>query len=288
MTIGIQGAGGELGRGTADRLLERVEPGEVVLITRDPSKLEEYAQRGATVRHGDYDEPHALREAYRGVDRLLLISGVDVGRRVEQHATAVEAAKEAGVGHVMYTSIVNPTEANPAAATPEHMGTEDAILESGLDWTMLRNGIYADLTVFGLLQSIEAGSHVFNSGDGKTAFVARDDCAAVAAAVLAGVGHEGKAYDITGPEPLSGADLARIASEVSGKPVEPVSVDDEAFIDGLVEHAGLPSPVAEFIASFGRAAREGQLATVSGEVERLTGTSPRSLRQLLEAAVSES
>jgi len=284
VTIGVQGAGGELGRGVADGLLERVEPVEIVLVTRDPSKLEEYAQRGVAVRHGDYDEPHALREAYRGVDRLLLISGVDVGRRVEQHATAVEAAKEAGVGHLAYTSIVNPTEANPAAATPEHMGTEDAILESGLAWTMLRNGIYGDLTVFGLLNSIETGSHVFNSGDGKCAYVARADCAAAAAAVLAGDGHEGKGYDITGPELLSGADLARLASEVSGKEVAAVSVDDEAFIDGLVEHAGLPSPVAEFIASFGKATREGQLATLSEDVERLTGSQPRTMRQLLEAA----
>jgi NAD(P)H dehydrogenase (quinone) len=95
-----------------------------------------------------------------------------------------------------------------------------------------------------------------------------------------------KNYDITGPEPLSGGDLAQLASDVSGKPVEPVAVDDDAFVAGLVEHAGLPEPVAQFIASFGRAAREGQLAASSDAVERLTGSPPQSFRELLEASVT--
>jgi NAD(P)H dehydrogenase (quinone) len=237
------------------------------------------------VRRGDFDDRDSLREAYSGVDRLLLISGADVGRRIAQHSGAIEAAKEAGVQHVAYTSIVNPTESNTAAAAPEHRGTEEALLASGLDWTMLRNGIYADLTVGGLQQAIATGSHVFNSGDGKIAYVARDDCAAAAAVVLSGEGHERTSYEITGPEPLSGADLAQLASEVSGTTVEPVSVDDETYVSILVEHAGLPEPLARFLASFGQAAREGQLGVCTDAVEQLTGSPPRRFRELLEAAL---
>ena len=280
-TIGISGASGQLGRATTDLLLERVEPNTLVLVTRDPAQLQAYADRGVEVRRGDFDDPAGLRDAYRGVDALLLISGADVGRRVAQHTAAIEAAKEAGVRRVAYTSIVNPTEANAAAAAAEHRGTEEALRASGLEWTMLRNGIYGDLTAASLQQSVAAGRHVFNSGDGAVSYVTRADCAAAAAAVLSGDGHAGKAYDVTGPEALSGYDLAALASEVSGKQVEPVPVDDEAFVSILVEHAGLPEPVAKFLASFGRAAREGQLGLVSDDVERLTGRPPARFRTLL-------
>jgi NAD(P)H dehydrogenase (quinone) len=283
MTIGISGAGGQLGRATTDFLLERVAPGDLVLVTRDPAQLDAYAARGADVRRGDFDDPDGLREAYRGVDTLLLISGADIGRRVAQHTGAIAAAKDAGVGRIAYTSIVNPTEANPAAAAPEHRGTEEALLASGLAWTFLRNGIYADLTAQGLTQSIAAGQHVYSSGDGAISYVARAVCAAAAAAVLAGEGHAGKAYDVTGPDALSGADLAALASEASSKPVAAVPVDDETYVGILVEHAGLPEPIAQFLASFGRAAREGQLGLVSDDFEQLTGKPPQRFRDLLEA-----
>ena len=282
MKIGISGAGGQLGRGTTDLLLDRVAPDDLVLVTHDPSQLGDYAAKGADVREGSIDDANGLRAAYRGVDRLLLISGPVFGNRVKLHSDAIAAAKDAGVAHIAYTSIVNPTEANSAGAAPEHRGTEEALLASGLEWTMLRNGIYGDLTAHGLVQSVATGSHVFNSGDGKTSYVTRADCAAAAAAVLSGDGHEGKAYDITGPAALSGADVAAIASELSGKEVEAVSVDDATLVGILVEHAGLPEPVAEFIASFGRAAREGQLATVSDDLEQLTGSPARPFRELVE------
>ena len=286
MTIGISGAAGQLGRATTDLLLERVEPDTLVLVTRDPSLLQAQADRGAAVRHGDYRDPGTLRDAYQDVDTLLLISGADIGQRIAQHSAAVDAAKEAGVRRVAYTGIVNPTEANAAAAAPEHRGTEEALLASGLEWTFLRNGIYADLTADSLQQSIAAGQHVFNSGDGGTTYVTRADCAAAAAEVLAGDGHANKAYDITGPEALSGFDLAALASEISDKQVEPVSVDDDTLVSILVEHAGLPEFIAQFLASFGRAAREGQLGLVSDDFERLTGRPPARFRTLLEGAAA--
>ena len=279
-TIAVTGASGQLARATAAELLQRLDPAEIVLVSRTPEALAEYAGKGVSVRHGDFDDPASLVDTFAGVERLLLISCVDMERRVGQHKAAIDAARTAGASHVAYTSILNPVEGNPAGATPSHRATEEALLESGLEWTVLRNGLYSDFQVGGLRMAMESGRHVHNGGDGKTAYVSRRDCAAVAAAVLTEGGHEGKAYDVTGPEPLSGADLAAIAAEVGGRPVEAVAVDDDAFIAGLIEHAGLPEPIAHFAASFGRAIREGFLDGVSPVVEQLTGRAPVSLREL--------
>ena len=131
-------------------------------------------------------------------------------------------------------------------------------------------------------QAIATGQLVHNNGDGRIAYVSREDCAAAAAAILTTDGHEDKAYDITGPEPLSQREVAALLSEVSGRPVEAVAVDDEAFIQGL-SASGMPEPAAREIASYGRAIREGHIDQISGAVENLTGRPLRSLRQVFEA-----
>jgi NAD(P)H dehydrogenase (quinone) len=185
------------------------------------------------------------------------------------------------VRHVAYTSYLNPVEENPAVITPSHRDTEKALRESGLAWSALRHAFYAEYQVPSGAQAIATGQLVHNSGDGRIAYVSREDCAA-AAAVLTTEGHEDKAYDITGPEPLSQDDVAALLSEVSGRPVEAVAVDDEAFIEGL-SASGMPEPAAREIASYGRAIREGHIDQISGAVENLTGRAPRSLRQVFEA-----
>lgn len=288
MTIGITGGSGQLARLTADLVLEKVTPSELVLVTRDPSKLDDYARRGVAVRRGDFNEPGSLPEAFAGIERLLLVSTPDVGERIRQHGAAIDAAKQAGVRHIAYTSILNPSESNPAAAVPDHRGTEEALRASGLQWTMLRNGIYSVNQVDALKAAVETGSFVHNWGQGSVAHVAREDCAAVAAAVLTGEGHEGKAYDVTGPDLLSATDSAALASEVGGKPVEAVDLDDEAWVAAMVEHAGLPEPVAQFVATFGRAIREGHLSACTTVVRDLTGREPIRLRDQLAAALAAS
>jgi NAD(P)H dehydrogenase (quinone) len=212
----------------------------------------------------------------------LLISTDDLGRRTAQHRAAIEAAREAGVRHVAYTSYLNPVEENPAAVTPSHRDTEEALRESGLAWTALRHAFYAEYQVPAGAQAIATGRLIHNNGGGKTAYVSREDCAAAAAAVLTTEGDEGKAYDITGPEPLDQSDVAALLSEVSGRPVEAVAVDDETFIGGLTA-AGVPEPAARGIASYGKAIREGFLGEASEAVENLTGRRPRSLREVFEA-----
>ncbi|WP_328529553.1 SDR family oxidoreductase [Nocardioides sp. NBC_00368] len=280
MTIAITGASGQLGRLVADQLLDTVDSAEVVLLTRDPAKLADYAERGADVRAADFGKPDELVDAFAGVERVLLISTDVVGARVEGHRNAIDAAAKAGVRHIAYTSISEPTPDNPAGVVADHAATEDALRESGLAWTMLRNNLYADMQVDSVAQAAASGRLVTNFGDGGAAYVTREDCAAVAVGVLTSEGHEGKAYDVTGPHAYTATDLAELATKQSGNPVEVVQVDDEAYTTGLVS-AGVPDFIAPLFTSFGTATRLGKLATVTDVVEKIGGRTPTPLSALI-------
>jgi NAD(P)H dehydrogenase (quinone) len=283
MIIGVTGASGQLGRSVAEGLLEVVDPSDVVLVTRDPAKLADLAARGADVRPGDFDDPATLATAFAGIERLLLISTDVLGERVAGQIAAVQAAADAGVCHAAYTSIGNPSDDNPGAAAADHRATEDALRASGMRWTFLRNGIYADLQLDAAAGAVDSGTLLANSGSGRNAYITRADCAAAAVAVLTGEGHEDEAYDITGPEALDAHDLAAIYSEVSGRPVSAVLVDDAAWVEAMVEHAGMPEPVATVYATFGAAQRAGYLGVVTDRFERLTGRRATALRDFVSA-----
>ena len=185
MSIVITGASGHLGRATVELVLGRMPAQEVILTTRHPEEISDLAARGVEVREADFGRPETLVGAFEGGDKLLLISTDAVGARVDQHRAAIEAAGKAGISHVVYTSYLNPVEDNPAAVTADHRETERALRESGLAWTALRNGLYAEYQVPTGTQAVATGRLVHNNGDGETAYVSREDCAAAAAAVLA-------------------------------------------------------------------------------------------------------
>src|SRR3954451_24194883 len=227
MNVIVTGASGHLGRLVADALLESLDPADVVLVTRHPQALRDLAERGAIVRHGDFDEPGSLTEAFEGGDRALVISTLAVGRRTAQHRAAIEAASAAGVRHVVYTFFPNPVPGHPVGPiATEHGETEDLLKASGLDWTILRNATYAELQVMPGSLAVAGGKLYTNAGDGLLVPVSRQDCASAAAAVLLSEGHAGMTYDITGPEALSQAQLAEVLAEVSGRRVQVVPVSD--------------------------------------------------------------
>ena len=281
MTYVITGASGTLGRQVAADVLDRVDPADVVLVTRDPAKLTEFADRGAQVRAGDFNDPSSLESAFAGGDRLLLISTDNLGSRVEQHRAAINAAKAAGVGFIAYTSIPNPVEENPVGVNREHRETEELIEASGIDHTFLRNSVYTEMDVPAAQGAVATGKFVTNRGDGLIAFVSRADCARAAAAVLTADGPLESVYDTTGPELVSANDLASVFAGIAGKEIEVVQVDDEATVAGLIEH-GVTAEAAPVYASFGQGIREGHLEVVSDSVEKLTGRRPESVKSVIE------
>lgn len=284
MSLVITGAGGHLGRRAAELLLEQTDPSGVVLLTRNPDSLADFAARGASVRRADFADPSTLSAAFAGATRVLLISTDVVGARVEGHRAAIDAAVAAGASLIAYTSIPNPVPSNPAAVVPDHAATEQALKDSGAGWTFLRNALYSEYRIPEFQGAAASGTFAYNSGDGASAYVSREDCAAAAVAVLLGGDeHAGKAYDITGAEAFTGAQLAELYASVSGRPVEAAPVDDATFIAGLESH-GIPAPAAQLIASFGIAIREGQLNQVSTAVQDLTGRAPIALRDVLATA----
>ena len=284
MSLVITGAGGQLGRRTAELLLDQVDPGSVVLVSRRPQELSDLTARGASARAGDFDDPTSLPEAFAGAERLLLISTDAVGRRVPQHRNAIEAARAAGVQAVAYTSLPNPAADNPAVVAQDHRETEALLAASGLQWTLLRNALYSEYRIPESQVALSSGTFAHNQGRGRTAYVSREDCAAAAAAWLAGGDeHAGRTYDITGPELLGADDLARAYAAAGGSPVTALDQPDDAFVAGLTA-AGLPPAVAALLASFGAAIRDGHLDQRSTAVQDLTGRQPRTVAQVLSGA----
>jgi NAD(P)H dehydrogenase (quinone) len=283
MSIVVTGAAGQLGRLVAEELLERVPADELVFVTRHPEALETLAERGAEVRHGDFDEPQTLPAAFAGGERMLLISTLSIGHRVAQHRAALDAAARAGVGHVVYTSFPKPDPNHPVGPIATEHGETEAILhDSGLAWTVLRNATYAELQIQPGALAVAGGKLYTNAGDGRLASVSRRDCARAAAAVLTGDGHEGQTYDITGPEALAQDELADLLGEVTGRPVKLVRVGDRTLTWGLTR-AGAPKQVAKAIVAFGKAVREGYYDIVDPAYTSLTGYAPLSLRDVLIA-----
>jgi NAD(P)H dehydrogenase (quinone) len=225
-----------------------------------------------------------LRAAFAGGERLLLVSATDLGARTVQHEAAIAAAKAARVRHIVYTSGLKPAPPNPAVVAPSHYATEQALARSGLAWTVLRNSLYADYQLPEAAQALKSGELVHNRGKGTVAYVAREDCAAAAAAVLLQSGHAGSVYEITGPESFGADDLAALYAKIGRRPVRARELDDAAFVATLVGAAANDDHLrygAELVASFGRSIREGYMDSRTDAVEELTGRAPRPLAEIL-------
>ncbi len=230
MKLIISGASGDLGRKVTANLLQHLPASDLILLTRNPGSLSAETTRGADVRKADFSDPKTLSAAMKGGNVLLLISTLSIGKRAEQHGNAIKAAMAAGVKHVVYTSSCGIQPQTPSISGQEHYATEQTLQKSGLTFTILRNSWYADVTPQLLLpMCVATGQLVASTGDGRVAPVAKDDCARAAAAVLlAPQKHANAIYEITGPELLTFADVARLCSEASGKPITHVEVSHDA------------------------------------------------------------
>jgi NAD(P)H dehydrogenase (quinone) len=278
----VTGAAGTLGKLVVERLVALGAGDRVVAVTRRPEALADLAARGVNVRAGDFDAPASLETAFAGVSRALVIStdALDKpGHRISQHEVAFKALASQGAAHIVYTSIVNPIDSR-ILLSKDHAASEAALARAGVPFTVLRDNIYSQMLLDGAKRALASGKLVDARGDGRVAYVSREDVAAVAAAVLLEPPAGNQLLDVTGSESLSGPDLARLISEVGGRPVEHQSIPLEALVEGMVQH-GLPRPVAEVYASFDAGIAAGELAKVSDVVERLTGKQPEKFGDFL-------
>lgn len=294
----VCGASGAFGRATANLLLGLAAAEDLILLSRTPEKLAEFAAKGADVRHADFDRPETLGPAMAGGERMLLISTARVGSRVGQHRNAIQAAVGVGVKQIAYTSLLGAAEeGNPAIVKLDHRATEEILESSGAQWTFLRDSQYTEAVASAMvIPALLSGQpKPDNSGQGRIAYVSRDDCVAVAANVLTQDGHGNRAYDLTGPELFTIDQCFALVSEVAGRDVTIQHVSDDgmlAYFDslGVPRHASdiVPDgPIpwsSDDMVTFGQSIREGYFDKRTDWVERITGKAPKSLRAVLEAA----
>ncbi len=267
MTLAVTGATGHFGGLVIDHLLDRGTPADqVVALVRDPAKASDLAGRGVEVRQFDYDRPDTA--ALAGVDSLLLVSGTAVGQRIAQHSAVVDAAVDAGVGRLVYTSAPHAdASVNPVA--PDHKATEEYLAASGLPHVILRNGWYHENFLADLEAAAHTGQVLTASGDGRVASASRSDLAEAAAVVLAGA-EAGRTYTLTGDVAWSFDDLAGEFAAVLGRDVTAVRVSPEEKTAALTA-GGLDAGLAGFLVGIDAAIAAGELADRPGDLAGLIG-----------------
>ena len=285
-TLLVTGASGQLGRSVIKHLLDtfKVPAAQIIATTRTPANLADLAARGVVVRAADFNDPASLAKAFAGAGRALIISTNELevqGKRREQQIAAVAAATQAGVVHLLYTSMPNPEPGSPVHFAPDHYDTEQAIKASGIPYTIFRNNWYDENLFMALPQVLASGQWYTSAGDGRISYGTRDDLAAAIAAGLASGTNESTTYTLTGPKAYTTAEVAALVTEVTGKPIQVVQLSDDALTKGM-KAAGLPEPFAKLLVSFDATTRGGGLGMVTDAVEKLSGRKSVSLKQFLE------
>ena len=267
-TYGVTGATGKLGRLVLDELLALVPAGEVVAFGRETARLADFAERGVIVRAMDYDAPEAMAEALTGVDRLLLISGSALGQRPRQHGNVIEAAKEAGVSYIAYTSILR-ADTTPIRLGAEHRASEELLAASGIPHDLLRNGWYNENYMASLEQQVASGLITGAQGEGRISSAARADLAAGAAFVLVN-GKGGEIYNLAGDNGWTMTEFAAELGRQTGRTIRYRDMSEDDYAQSLRE-AGMPDAYALVVANSAHATSQSALEENSRTLSRLTG-----------------
>jgi len=284
MSIVVTGATGHLGRLIVEGLLrDGVTPDEIVAAGRSTDKIADLADRGVRVVRMDYTDPESMAVAFAGAQTLMLVSSSEVGQRAAQHGAAIDAAKLAGVGRIVYTSAPK-ADHTALILAPEHKITEELIRASGIPFTILRNGWYSENYAGTAAQAKEAGVLAASVGDGLVASASRVDYADAAVAVLTGEGHENAVYELSGDTAWSHTELAAVLTDILGRDVAYTSLTEAEHLAAL-EAAGLDAGTAGFVVALDGNIRDGLLAETSGELRALIGRPTTPLRDGLAAAL---
>ena len=279
----ITGATGQFGTSTIEFLLKKTAANQIAAMIRDVTKSGNLKALGVDVRTADYDNREALARALKGVDKLLLISGNDVGKRLQQHKNVVDAAINSGVTHIIYTSIFrkNEKDSSIGSVVRSHAETEDYIKKSGLNYTIMLNTLYADMLPVFFGKSVMNTGIYLPAGNGQASYAARKDMAEAAACILTGEGHENKEYVIANTKNYTMDELAEIISGITGKKIQYLNPSREAYIETLAG-AGIPQEVILLTAGFSEAIKNGELETTHSDFEKLTGREPLSMEVFLQ------
>ncbi|EFJ1800170.1 NAD(P)H:quinone oxidoreductase [Escherichia coli] len=267
--IAITGATGQLGHYVIESLMKTVPASQIVAIVRNQAKAQALAAQGITVRQADYGDEAALTSALQGVEKLLLISSSEVGQRAPQHRNVINAAKAAGVKFIAYTSLLH-ADTSPLGLADEHIETEKMLADSGIVYTLLRNGWYSENYLASAPAALKHGVFIGAAGDGKIASATRADYAAAAARVISEAGHEGKVYELAGDSAWTLTQLAAELTKQSGKQVTYQNLSEADFAAAL-KSVGLPDGLADMLADSDVGASKGGLFDNSKTLSKLIG-----------------
>ncbi|CAM5436180.1 SDR family oxidoreductase [Streptomyces pilosus] len=282
MSIVVTGATGHLGRHVVEQLLEKVPAEQVTAVVRDARKAADLAGRGVRIAVADYSAPETFDGLFAAGDKVLLISGNEVGGdRVGQHRTVIDAAKAAGVALLAYTSAPGPLT---AALADDHRATEEILLGAGVPYVLLRNGWYHENYTENLAPVLAHHAVLAAAGEGRVSSASRADYAAAAVAVLTGEGHENRTYELGGDEAWSLAEYAAELSRQTGEEIVYTQVTPEA-LTGILAGAGVPEPMAAVLAGVDASIEKGELVVDSGDLSRLAGRPTTPLAEAVTAAL---
>ena len=280
----VTGATGHFGKAAIKYLLKNgVASKNIAALVRDENKAADLQEQGIKLLKGNYDDEASLEAAFAGIDKLLFVSGNEIGKRASQQLNVVKAAKKAGVSFILYTSFERRTEDETSPVyfvADSHLQTEKAIKESGIAYTIFRNNLYTDFIPLFIGDKVLETGVYWPSGEGKLASAVREEMAEAAANVLTSEGHEGKEYIISGEESVSFSDVARIISAASGKELAFISPEQEDYKTALTG-AGVPAEYIMMFAGFAQGIKQGEFETNKTDLSGLLGRKATSVKDFL-------
>ena len=286
--IVVTGATGQLGHAIVQKLIKHLHTSQVGVSCRDPEKAIHLSSQGVRVRRGDFAVPDTLADAFEGATQILLVSSnarTYGGDPLAQHTAVIDAAKKAGVRRIVYTSQIASSAASAFPPAHDHALTEEMLAESGLAWTALRNGFYAQSGIMMLDEALKTGC-LETTQDGKVSWTAHEDLAEAAAAILADEGRfEGPTSPLTGTEALDFGDMAAIAAEVTGKHVKRIVITDDQMREKLAGR-GTPVHVTDMVLGLYTAARNGEFEDSNSLLKNLIGRAPKTMKDLMAASMN--
>lgn len=284
--IAVTGATGHLGQLVIQELLKYgIKPSDIVALVRNPEKAKDYKTKGIEVRIADYDKPESLMQSLSGIKKLLLISGSEVGKRIEQHKAIIMAARENKVSYIAYTSIL-AADKSPLALAKEHFETEKMIEASEIPFTFLRNGWYTENYLMSIPNAIESGEMFGCAGEAKFSAASRSDYAQAAAKVMATEGHLRKIYELAGDETFTLNELAKVVGDISGKSVKYINLSEKDYSQLLVK-VGLPEAFAGMLAETETLSQKGWLEDNSHTLSKLIGKKTINLHEAVKSVVNK-